>query len=205
MTRGGRRDGYFFLLQKLTGDSVPRGYAMTRGELLEAYAHGADLTGADLRGVDLRGVKLRGADLRDANLHGANLGGTYLHGVNLYRADLRDANLHGANLCGADLHGANLCGADLRGVDLRGADLCGASLGSQWVIQGGCRSDGHFFLLQKLTCDSVPMVKAGCRYLTVGDAVAHWTKTRGGTPRGDESLFLIRQLVELAKMRGLMK
>ena len=133
--------------------------------------------------ADLRGANLGGANLRGANLGGANLGG----------ADLR----------GADLGGADLGGADLRGANLRGANLGGANLGQQWIIQGATRSDGYSFFLQRLTGDTEPTVKAGCRYFTVAAARAHWNETRGGTPLGDETIAILDGLVKLAEARDL--
>ena len=94
--------------------------------------------------------------------------GAYLSGANL-----RGADLIGAYLSGAYLSGAYLSGANLRGANLRGANLRDAKLGDQWIIQGATRSDGYPFFLQKLTGDKVPMVKAGCRYLSLEDAQKH--------------------------------
>jgi hypothetical protein len=143
-------------------------------------------TGAVLKKVN--SVSLRGAYLRGADLGGADLGGAYLRG-----ADLR----------GADLRGADLGGADLRGADLRGAYLGGADLGDQWIIQGQTRSDGYAFFLQRFTNDVEPMVKAGCRYFTLAEAEAHWTRTRGGTPLGDETRAIVRAMVDVMHIRGL--
>ena len=125
-----------------------------------------------------------------------------LRGANLLGADLFGANLRSADLRGADLLGANLRGANLRGAELRGADLRGANLGNQWVIQGPARSDGYFFFLQKLKDDTEPMIKAGCRYLPIGDATKHWAETRGGTLLGDETMVIIDCMVALARIRG---
>ena len=111
-------------------------------------------------------------------------------------------NFRGADLGGADLAGAYLGGADLRWAYLGGADLGGADLGDQWVIQGSTRSDGHPFMLSHLTNEPV-LVKAGCRSLEPSEAVEHWTKTRGGTPLGDESLAIIAHMLELQRIRGL--
>ena len=103
----------------------------------------------DLRDANLRDANLRGAYLRDANLRGA-----YLYGAYLYGAYLRDANL-----CGADLRDANLYGADLYGVvgiyrldmvDPRGHEAIAHTVGGAWII------------------------KSGCRYLSVPDALAYW-------------------------------
>ncbi len=156
--------------------------------LQEAVKGGADLVGANLVGADLGG----------ANLVGANL-----VGANLVSANLRGANLVGANLRGADLGGAYLGGAYLGGAYLGGAYLRGAYLGDQWIIQGQTRSDGYPFFLQRLTADTEPMVKAGCRYLTIAQAEAHWTKTRGGTPLGDETRAIVRAMVDTMYIRGL--
>jgi len=159
----------------------------------------ADLRGANLVGADLRGANLRGADLRDADLRGANL-----RGADLRDADLGDANLSGANLSGADLVGANLVGANLRGANLGGANLSGADLGTQWIIQGAVRSDGHALMLQMLTGDAEPMVRAGCRIFTLAQAQRHWEKTRKGTPLFTETEIIVRGMVALAVARNLM-
>ena len=106
---------------------------------------------------------------------------------------------------GAYLGGADLRGADLRGAYLRGADLRGADLGDQWIIQGASRSDGYSFFLQKLKDDKEPMVRAGCRYLTLPDARSHWSKTRKGQKLLDETIAIIDCMVALAKIRGYMK
>jgi hypothetical protein len=148
-------------------------------------------------GANLDGANLRGANLDGANLHGANLDGANLRGANLHGANLRGANLDGANLRGANLDGANLHGANLHGANLHGANLDGAYLGDQWIIQGPVRSDGYAFFLMKLKDEAGPMVRAGCRWLTVPQAREHWTCTRGGTPLGDET-FAILDFLELA-------
>ena len=186
---------------------------MTRDELLAAYAagkrnfRGAYLGGADLAGAYLGGAYLRGADLAGADLAGADLRWAYLGGADLAGAYLGGADLGGAHFRGADLRGAYLRGAYLRGAHLggayfRGAYLRGADLGDQWVIQGSTRSDGHPFMLSHLTNEPV-LVKAGCRSLEPSEAVEHWTKTRGGTPLGDESLAIIAHMLELQRIRGL--
>jgi len=140
---------------------------------------------------------MRGADLRGTDLRCAHLGG----------ADLRGTDLHGADLRGTDLGTADLRGADLGGADLRGTGLRCAHLGGQWIIQGPVRSDGYAFFLQKLTNDSEPMVKAGCRYFTMAEARQHWTKTRRETKletmRGDETFAILDFLERVALLRGL--
>jgi hypothetical protein len=122
-----------------------------------------------------------------------------LSGADLHNANLRGADLHNANLRGADLHNANLHNANLRGADLRGADL-----GKQWIIWGPVRSDNYAFFLQRLTQDSEPMVKAGCRYFTLPEARLHWQTTRGGTPLGVETFAILDCLEALAAARGLL-
>jgi uncharacterized protein YjbI with pentapeptide repeats len=117
-------------------------------------------------------------------------------------ANLTDAYLGDADLAGANLGGAYLGGADLGGADLSGADLGGADLGSQWVIQGGTRSDGYFFMLTNLAGEGV-RVKAGCRNFSIADAEAHWMRTRGGTVLGKETFAIINAMGEIACMRKL--
>jgi len=173
---------------------------VTRNELLAAYSAGnrlfigADLSRADLSRADLSWANLSRADLRRADLHGA-----YLFGANLF-----GANLFGANLSCADLSGADLSGADLSGADLSGADLSGALMPTgTWWLQGSRRSDGYAFAFAKLEAGKPALIRAGCRAFTPTEAVTHWTATRGGTLLGDESLMLVKQLVELAALRGL--
>jgi Pentapeptide repeats (8 copies) len=117
--------------------------------------------------------------------------------------DMRGTNLNGANLHGADLSGADLSGADLHGANLNDANLDGANFGDQWIIQGPTRSDGYTFFLQRLTQDQAPKVKAGCRYLTIAKARAHWQKTRNGTPLGSETFIILDYLEAMAAARGL--
>jgi hypothetical protein len=156
--------------------------------VIDARNNGADLSRADLSRADLRGAYLFGANLRGADLGGADLGG---------------ADLGGADLSRAYLGGADLGGADLGGADLSRAHLGGADLGDQWIIQGATRSDGWPFFLQQLTGDKEPQVKAGCRFLTIAEAQAHWTKTRAGTALLAETENIVRSMIELARIRKL--
>ena len=105
----------------------------------------------------------------------------------------------------ADLSCTYLRGADLRSADIRSADLSCANLGDQWIIQGLTRSDGYMFFLQKLNDDKEPIVKAGCRYLTLSGAHAHWEGTRKGTPLFNETRIIVRCMVDIAHARGFMK
>ena len=152
----------------------------------------------------VREAYLSGADLSGANLSGADLSGAYLSGANLSGADLSGAYLSRANLSRANLSGAYLSRADLSGADLSRANLSRANLGEQWVIQGAHRSDGYPFFLQKLTGDTEPMVKAGCRHFTLAQAQKHWEATRAGTALFKETETIVRGMVELARIRKLM-
>jgi hypothetical protein len=184
-------------------------------ELLYHYANGersfegSSLRKAELRGVDLRNVSLRGANLYRADLGGANLDEADLRDTSMCWARLRwtslvDADLRGAYLQGADLCKANLYGAHLDGVDLREADISKACFSDQWAIQGPARSDGYLFYLTHFEGEGT-RVRAGCHNLTVEDAVDHWQNGyRAGTSLGNESLLIIKQLLALAKERGLL-
>jgi uncharacterized protein YjbI with pentapeptide repeats len=180
--------------------------------LRDANLPRANLRDADLSGADLSGANLSGANLSWADLSGANLSWADLSGADLRGANLRGANLRGADLCGADLSWANLSGADLAQTDLceanlsranlSCADLSGANLGNQWIIQGPPRSDEYHFFLQKLTADSQPMIKAGCRHFTLPEAWKHWRATRSGTPLGEETFAILEYLEKVARIQG---
>ncbi len=103
----------------------------------------------------------------------------------------------GAYLSGAVLSGAYLSGADLRSANLRSADLRSAN-----IIHCGTRSDGYEFYAHVKNGDL--FIKAGCRYFNISNAREHWTKTRGGTPLGDESMALLDNAERLAKIRGML-
>ena len=157
-----------------------------RAILAGAYLYRADLTGANLTGAILAGADLYRADLT---------------GANLIRADLTRANLTGADLAGVDLSWSNLTGANLSGAKLTGANLTGAILAGADLIVGGNRSDGYaFFAIREP--DGLVMIRAGCRYLTISAAIDHWTKTRGDTRLGYESLALVEHLRRMACIAG---
>ena len=149
---------------------------LSRANLSRAYLSGADLSGADLRGSDLSYANLSGADLSRADLMGANL---------------RGADLRGANLSRAYLSRANLIGSEFRRADLTNTDL----------IDGGQRSDGYRFV--GWIKEGVLQIRAGCRSLSIADARAHWDKTRGGTPLGDETFAILNHIETVARIRKL--
>ena len=63
------------------------------------------------------------------------------------------------------------------------------------------RTDGYTFIVAH-DQHYVVRIIAGCRYLTPDEARRHWTKRRGGTKLGDESLALIDHLERMAKLQG---
>ena len=101
-----------------------------------------------------------------------------------YRADLRGADLRGAYLRGTYLSGADLTGADLSGADLHEADL----------IDGGQDVRGYRFI-GHIGKDGL-MILAGCRYYTLAEARAHWTKS-------PECLARVELIAVVAEQRGL--
>ena len=123
--------------------------------------------------------------------------------ADLTRADLSRANLSGEDLTGAIFTGAIFTGADLSRADLFGANLSRADLGDQWIIQGPTRSDGYQFLLVRFREIETPMVRAGCRCLSLPDAKKHWETTRGGTQLGHESLDILIWLEHAMNLRRL--
>jgi uncharacterized protein YjbI with pentapeptide repeats len=141
-------------------------------------------------------------DFARAYLVGVNLADANLAGVNFTDANLADADLAGSNLAHANLAHANLVGSNLAHANLAHANLAHAILGDQWIIQGAIRSDGYHFMFQKMTADTEPMVRAGCRHFTLAQAREHWIATRLGTPLGDETFAILGNLETLARIRG---
>lgn len=80
-------------------------------------------------------------------------------------------------------------------ANLTDANLTGANL-----IDGGQRSDGYRFV--GWVKDGALMILAGCRYFTLPEARAHWVKTRGGTPLGDETMAILDHIEAVAVIRG---
>ena len=69
------------------------------------------------------------------------------------------------------------------------------------IVYGIMRSDGYVF--NYVICqDGIPRVGAGCRYFTMEEAREHWTKTRGGTQLGDETMIILDALEALHKVRN---
>lgn len=116
------------------------------------------------------------------------------------RADLCGADLRGANLGGANLRGADFRGANLRDANLGGADLRGANVGDD-LIDGGQRSDGYRFV-GSIKGGEI-MIGAGCRYFTIEQAREHWTRTRGDTSLGKETMCILQHIEDMARIRGL--
>ena len=63
------------------------------------------------------------------------------------------------------------------------------------------RSDGYTFACFRLE-DGTTRVTAGCRFFTFAEARDHWTRTRGGTPLGDETITILRFLRRRAIQLG---
>lgn len=48
-----------------------------------------------------------------------------------------------------------------------------------------------------------PKVSAGCRLFTLSEARDHWTRSRGGTLLGDETMAILDHLERVGRMRGI--
>jgi len=156
-----------------------------------------EVDGANLHGADLREAYLGGANLREANLTGAYLTRAYLRGANLRGANLTEADLTGAYLYEADLRGADLYGANLTGANLHGADLCEADLCGTTVIDAGQEARGYRFVA--VQHDSGTMIAAGCRWLTLAEALEHWP---GESKNGLECRAKVDLIAAVAAQRG---
>jgi len=64
------------------------------------------------------------------------------------------------------------------------------------------RSDGYLFLIAAAK-DGGLVIMAGCRYFTLTQAREHWTRTRGGTQLGHESLAIVDHLERMATIVGM--
>ncbi len=206
-----RRDGsvlFHSATATTTAQAVNELVAEARRDLRSADLRSADLRSADLRSADLRSANLRSADLRSADLRSADLRSANLRSANLRSADLSSANLRSANLRSADLRSADLSSANLRSADLRSADLRYANLSYAknvpHVLTVG-PLDGWLITLTN-TLDGWRFT-AGCRYLTEGEARAHWADASGWSPdsapeHGARMLAGVDALISMARALG---
>jgi len=119
------------------------------------------------------------------------------------RRNLRSADLRSADLRSADLRSADLRSADLRYADLRYADLRSAKNVPHVLTVG--RLDGWLITLTN-TLDGWRFT-AGCRYLTEGEARAHWADASGWSPdsapeHGARMLAGVDALISMARALG---
>lgn len=63
------------------------------------------------------------------------------------------------------------------------------------------RSDHHTFSI--CNSPSGQKIVAGCRYFSYEEALIHWSTTRANTPLGEESLYIVNALKNLARIRNL--
>ncbi|MBA4164320.1 MAG: hypothetical protein C0510_06770, partial [Erythrobacter sp.] len=62
------------------------------------------------------------------------------------------------------------------------------------------RSDNYTFTVAPTP--EGPRVIAGCRYFSFEEAREHWSKTRGGTPLGEETFAILDLLETQARIHG---
>lgn len=77
-----------------------------------------------------------------------------------------------------------------------------------WSILAGYDERGYAIRLQKCSDEAEPMVRAGCRYLTLKDARKHWVaawRNRAASEQrtAAQVLMLIGLAVDTAKRKGL--
>jgi hypothetical protein len=80
----------------------------------------------------------------------------------LRRADFNHKNLEHVELSHSYLHNARF----------KGAQMCGSNLQHTKGIT--LAQDGHYTMM--LVHGHVPMIKAGCQWLTIAEADAHWAE-----------------------------
>jgi hypothetical protein len=82
-----------------------------------------------------------------------------------------------------------------------------------WILFGPYdirgRSEGFLFCLQRLPGQKLPRVRAGCRYFTLKQAYAHWSRKAkkgflsGHRNEGKQALAIIRLMLLQAQAYGL--
>jgi hypothetical protein len=66
------------------------------------------------------------------------------------------------------------------------------------------RTDGYTFVITQCA-DDVPRIIASCRYFTIAEARAHWTKRPGEKALREESIALVDHLERMATIQGWIK
>ncbi|ETR67763.1 MAG: hypothetical protein OMM_11245, partial [Candidatus Magnetoglobus multicellularis str. Araruama] len=132
------------LLQKKTGDSIPKGIQMSSALLQEMVFEGADFTEADFSGADLTRANLNHAILDRADLHSAQMDGVRAEHIRAIDANFRQAAIKKASFNNSDLTDSTFVGVfkDASFVNVKGLDISKkfdpASL--QAIIQRVCLS-----------------------------------------------------------------
>ena len=70
--------------------------------------------------------------------------------------------------------------------------VCGNAVVTTSVLNAN-RSDGYTFTIFDEVYGTT-RITAGCRFFTIPEAIEHWTKTRGDTKLGRESIALVKHL-----------
>ena len=66
------------------------------------------------------------------------------------------------------------------------------------IVVGPVRSDGHQFVM-----GASRSIHAGCRVMvSLAEAREHWSKTRGGTKLGDETMLILDYLERAANLNS---
>jgi uncharacterized protein YjbI with pentapeptide repeats len=140
-------------------------------DLEKAVGKGVDLSRGDFHGQSFNCGSLDRGRFAQCDFRGCSL-----QEVSLLRADMREADLTGASLVGASLDGTDLTGAILRNANLEGAFLERTNLErTVGLADAGFDWRGYRFVGVWFTDPGCWIIKAGCRWFTEQQAVAHWT------------------------------
>ncbi len=95
-----------------------------------------------------------------------------------------------------------------KGYALHESNVGFTNRGCDWSILAGYDERGYAIRLQKCSDEAEPMVRAGCRYLTLKDARKHWVadwRNRAASEQrtAAQVLMLIGLAVATAKHKGL--
>jgi len=180
--------------------------AAQSAELSTDVLRNADLSGANLRNVDLSGAKFCGANLRGVKMQHANIVNADFSNSLLETIDLESAFIKNTNFSNAEMNNAYFNEATLIDVNMFNANLSDAifwGIDPVWsnVFKVGTRQDGLHFYAQ-IKAEGI-WILAGDIYLSTSKSEMHWRCAQEGQQLLDESLQILKNARDTAKIRGL--
>lgn len=132
-----------------------------------------DLSGGDFSETQLKNAHLVNGRFAKCDFSRADLSSTDLALADFTDAVLRETNFRSAVLVDTIFKGADLTGADLEWADIETADFTDCV----GIIDAGTDDRNYRFIGVKpllVKGGGFTMVKAGCRWFTIDEAMQHW-------------------------------